>query len=91
MTLRESSGVEEPVIEYAQAQGFIYRKLAWIGRTGAPDRLFSRADRGPFLVEFKRPGKGPDAKQTREIKRLRKAGITVHVIDNVEAGCALFD
>ncbi|PZR89783.1 MAG: hypothetical protein DI537_20480 [Stutzerimonas stutzeri] len=91
MTVREVSGVEKPVIAYAEKQGFLYRKLGWIGRRGAPDRLFSRSDTGPFLVEFKRPGKTPDKLQEREIARLRKAGMTVHVIDNAEAGFALFD
>lgn len=91
MNLREVSGVEKPVIAYAQSRGFLYRKVGWIGRVGAPDRLFSRADTGPFFVEFKRPGKKPLPHQEREIDRMRAAGITVHVIDNVEAGRALFD
>jgi len=91
MSLREINGIEKPVIEHAVKQGFFYRKVAWVGRRGAPDRLFSRADTGPFFVEFKRPKKGLEPHQEREVARMRKAGITVHVIDNYEAGCALFD
>lgn len=91
MQLREISGIEKPVIAHAVSRGFFYRKVTWVGRIGAPDRLFSRADTGPFFVEFKRPGKTPLPHQDREIGRMRKAGITVHVIDNYEAGCALFD
>ncbi len=90
MKLREIAGVEKPVIAFAQSQGFFYRKVAWIGRHGAPDRLFSRSDTGPFFVEFKRPGAEPKIHQDREIARMRAAGITVHVIDSFEAGCALF-
>lgn len=91
MTLREVSGVEEPVIAHAKANGFLVRKVTWLGRQGAPDRMFSRSDTGPFFVEFKRPGKRPRRLQEREIARMRAAGITVHVIDSYEAGRALFD
>lgn len=91
MTLRESTGVEIPVTEYAKSRGFIARKLKWVGRTAAPDKLFSSPRTGPFLVEFKRPGEEPEIHQAREIKRLRDAGFKVYVIDNAEDGRALFD
>ena len=76
------------------------RKLAWIGRANAPDRLVmlpyalrlcsSRGNtldsslRHP-LVELKAPGVKPSAAQLREHDRLRNAGFTVLVLDSVEA------
>lgn len=89
--MREKEGVEGPVTNYAISRGFIARKLKWIGRKGAPDRFFSSARTGPFLVEFKAPGKPLELIQEREIARLRKAGMTVYVIDNADDGRALFE
>lgn len=86
----EISGVEEPVIDFAASRGWFYcRKVQWIGRRGAPDRLFIKEGRHVW-VEFKRPGKEPDAQQRREHARMRRHGAEVHVIDSVEAGRALF-
>lgn len=84
------SNVEEKAIKRAKERGFLYRKVKWIGRRGAPDRLFSRADTGPFFVELKAPGKPLQPHQVREIKRLRDAGMTVHVIDNIDDAYELF-
>ncbi len=89
--MRESEGVEKPVTRYAIQKGFIARKLKWQGRVGAPDHFYSSQRTGPFLIEFKAPGKPLDLHQDREITRLRNAGMTVHVIDNTQAGYALFD
>ena len=67
------------------------RKLAWIGRANAPDRLvmlpygaLAGLARHP-LVELKAPGVKPSAAQLREHERLRNAGFTVLVLDSVEA------
>lgn len=83
------ANVELPVCEYAESRGWLVRKLKWIGRRAAMDRLFARNGR-VVLVEFKRPGEEPEPLQVREINRFRKAGIEVHVIDNVQEGYALF-
>lgn len=84
------ANVEEKACARAKQQGFLCRKLKWIGRRGAPDRLFSRADTGPFFVEFKKPGGTLDPHQVREIKRLREAGFRVEVIDNIPDAYELF-
>ena len=84
------ANVEEKAIRRAKARGFLYRKVQWIGRRGAPDRLFSRADTGPFFCEFKKPGGKLDPHQVREIGRLRSAGIRVEVIDTIELAYELF-
>ncbi len=69
------------------------RKLAWIGRANAPDRLVlfphgvipGGLSRSHPLVELKAPGVKPSAAQLREHERLRSAGFTVVVLDSVEA------
>jgi len=84
------SYVERKVCEFAESLGWLVRKLSWIGRRGAPDRLFIRGGR-IVLIEFKRPGGVLELHQEREIARLRAAGAEVHVIDTVAAGMAVLD
>jgi hypothetical protein len=84
------SVIEGAVCDYATVRGWLVRKLGWIGRRGAPDRLFMKGGRAIF-VEFKATGEKPDPIQVREIARMRSAGMEVHVIDDIEAGNALFD
>lgn len=81
--MRENA-VENPVVFRAERAGFFVRKVSWIGRAGAPDRLFARKDRGQVYIEFKRPGGTPDAHQVREHRKMREAGIEVHICDSVE-------
>jgi len=81
--MRESN-VEGPVVFRAERAGFYVRKVYWVGRAGAPDRLFARKDRGQVYIEFKRPGGAPDSHQVREHKKMRAAGIEVHICDNVQ-------
>lgn len=59
------------------------RKVQWIGRVGAPDRLFARKDRGTVYIEFKAPLKEPNRLQREEHREMIAAGIEVHVCDNV--------
>ena len=82
--MRESA-IEGKVCHDAEAEGWFQRKLSWIGRTGAPDRFFAKEGR-VVLIEFKAPGEVPRADQVREHKRLRAAGVEVHVVDNVADG-----
>lgn len=84
------SVIEGAVCDYATVRGWLVRKLSWIGRRGAPDRIFMKGGRIIF-IEFKATGETPDPIQVREIARMRAAGMEVHVIDDIEAGCALFD
>lgn len=88
--MAEIPHVERPVCEYASKRGFHVRKCVWVGRHGCPDRFFFGRGRH-FFVEFKDAGKEPEPHQLRDIERMRAQGITVHVIDNVRDGCALFD
>jgi hypothetical protein len=65
------------------------RKVQWIGRRGAPDRLVMLPPIGYFKpatiwVELKAPGVKPEAHQLREHERMRNMGQRVVVIDSIE-------
>lgn len=78
------SAIENPVVKRAEQAGYFVRKVQWIGRRSAPDRLFARRDRGQVYIEFKAPGEKARLSQSLEHDRMRAAGIEVHVCDNVD-------
>ena len=78
--------VELPVVTRAENAGFFVRKVMWVGRKHAPDRVFAHKERGEVWIEFKRPGADARAGQAREHKRMRGAGMEVYVVDTVEDG-----
>lgn len=58
------------------------RKVKWIARAHAPDRLALLPTRHlHFYAELKRPGKGARAGQEREHARMRGAGMQVYVLN----------
>ena len=79
------SKVENHLSARVKRAGGEVRKVQWIGRHSAPDRLVLLPDRSPTLAELKRPGKKPTAKQLREHARLISYGFRVVVLDSVEA------
>lgn len=60
--------VEAYLVRKVKAAGGEVRKVQWIGRRGAPDRLVML--RGVAFIEVKRPGKKPTSAQAREMKRM---------------------
>lgn len=86
--------IEDYVCTRAERAGFVVRKLQWIGRKHAPDRLFAK-DEKIFLVEFKKPGGKKTAQeklrpgQAGEHKAFAKAGVTIHTVDSITAGLKL--
>ncbi len=63
--------------------------MSYRGRRGCRDVDFYGFGH-VVMCEFKKESGGElSANQVRERKRLRKAGVTVHVIDTVEDGIAL--
>ena len=62
--------------------GVSTRKVRWIGRDGAPDRLILA--KGGIWVELKAPGERPRLNQIIEHDTMRRAGCRVLVIDSVE-------
>lgn len=93
--MRESQ-IEKHLVKRVKELGGECRKVQFIGRRGAPDRLvmlpyrasFSTGDysRAPesFWVELKVPGVKPEPHQLREHERMRKMGQRVVVIDSIE-------
>lgn len=78
--MRESE-VESYLIKGVTEVGGHTRKLNYIGRRDAPDRLVLFTGFA-CLVELKAPGEKPTMTQSNEHKRLRKAGLEVFVIDS---------
>lgn len=80
--MRESA-IEKHLAKRVEELGGECRKLRWIGRRGAPDRLVML----PWLtcfVELKAPGEVPEPHQAREHERMRRMGQRVEVIDSIE-------
>ena len=83
------ANVEKPICTWAEEDGWEVRKLKYVAKNGAPDRMFYRAGRVVF-IEFKRPGKtAKDHRSTlqkREGERMLKAGIEYYMINSLAEG-----
>ena len=77
------AGIEHYVVIRAERARYYVRKVRWEGRRHAPDRVFARKDRGTVYIEFKRPGEKPRTGQLSEHRKMRAAGMEVHVCDNI--------
>lgn len=88
--LRESD-IEKYLVKRVKELGGECRKIQFIGRPGAPDRLvmlpFEAGERvnspETIWVELKAPGKKAEPHQLREHARMRKMGQRVVVIDSL--------
>lgn len=90
--MRESD-IEDYLVKRVKAMGGEVRKVQWIGRIGAPDRLVMLPPRvtingvgmnNSAWVELKAPGAKPRPSQLREHERMRAMGQRVEVIDSLE-------
>lgn len=88
--------VEDYFVEQCEANGALVRKLAYVGRRGAPDRMvvwganpdYAAGDGLPVRIDFvelKAKGQKADDHQAREHERLRALGCNVFLIDSKEA------
>jgi hypothetical protein len=84
------SKIEKKVTQYAKRAGWLSYKWVSPSQRWVPDRLYFK-DGEVKLVEFKALGKFPSRGQAITHKMLRHEGHTVHVIDTVEKGVALFE
>lgn len=82
MPVKESD-IEKYLVDSLKPLGCVQRKLKWIGRRSAPDRVIFYHGR-TYLVEVKRPGGKPRLEQVREHNLLRAQGIDVTIIDTKE-------
>ncbi|MCH7295444.1 VRR-NUC domain-containing protein [Acinetobacter higginsii] len=80
--MRESK-IEAYLVQRVKALGGEVRKVKWIGRNSAPDRLVMIPN-NTFWAELKAKGEKPTAAQIREHKRMRDMGQRVEVIDSIE-------
>lgn len=83
--------VERYLVKRAKELGGEVRKVQWIGRRSAPDRIvmlppfwYDGASRDGYTIwiELKAPGVPPEAHQVREHERMRKMGQRVEVVDS---------
>ena len=86
----ENTHVREPVVRHAQSTGWLARRLVMLNRCGYPDTTFMK-NGVVVLMEFKDVDGELSMLQEREIAKLRKAGMTVYVTDDVRAACAILD
>jgi hypothetical protein len=80
--MREST-LEQYLVKTAQSKGGECRKLRWIGRNGAPDRIVMFNGQAIF-IELKAPGEKCRPHQIREHERMRSMGQRVVVVDSFE-------
>lgn len=78
--------IERKVCDYAKSLGILVYKFTSPSRRSVPDRMFITPTGMVFFIEFKRKGEKPTPSQQVEIEKIRKNGIKVFVIDNVEMG-----
>jgi hypothetical protein len=86
----KESQIEKKVTQYAKRAGWLSYKWVSPSQKWVPDHLYFK-DGEVKMIEFKALGKFPTRGQAIAHKMLRKAGHTVHVIDTVEKGVALFE
>ena len=75
--------VERYLVEQTAKRGGETRKVQWIGRHGAPDRMVMLPGRA-IWVELKAPGEKAKPHQLREHARMRALGQHVVVIDSFD-------
>lgn len=86
--MRESV-VEKHLVKRMAALGLEVRKVQWIARRHAPDRVVFAF--GGIYIELKAPGEKARSGQLREHARMRKAGFDVRVLDTLRAVDAFAD
>jgi len=79
--MREST-IEKYLVSELKKIGIQTRKVKWIGRDGAPDRVILA--NGGIWVELKAPGEVLRMNQIAEGKVLRAAGMWHMVVDSKE-------
>jgi len=81
--MREAA-IEAHLVERVRALGGEVRKVRWVGRRGAPDRVAMLPGGRLLWVELKAPGAQPAPHQAREHARMRAMGQRVEVVDSLE-------
>jgi hypothetical protein len=82
--------IENHLIDLAERYKWLLRKIRYIGRNGAPDRMLINPDGQITFVELKAPGKKPRPLQGREHLKLVQYGQRVVTIDSIKGVEDLF-
>ena len=95
--MTRESEIEKYLVRRAKELGGEVRKVQWIGRRGAPDRLVMLPskvvqdggnvfiyDGATIWIELKAPGEKTKPHQAREHERMRAMGQRVEVVDSFE-------
>lgn len=69
--------IQDASVKYARKMGCMAIKLESSTYSGLPDFMFSHINCGPFLMEFKAPGKLPRPLQIERQRQMADAGFTV--------------
>jgi Holliday junction resolvase len=75
--------VERELVKRVKAAGGEVRKLAWIGRRGAPDRLVMLPGKW-LMVELKAPDGKLSKLQELEHQKMKASGFSVLVVWKIE-------
>lgn len=78
--------IEKRVCDYAKSLKMLCYKFTSPSRRSVPDRMFITATGEVWFIEFKRKGQKPTPAQEVEIAKIRKTGIQVFVVDDMEKG-----
>lgn len=88
--MRESR-IEKYLVKRVVAEGGLTRKVRWLDRNGAPDRLVSFPGVHGW-VEVKREGvEDPKPHQARELERLRAHGHRTYLVNSFETVDTMID
>lgn len=81
--MTRESDIESYLVERVRDMQGEVRKVKWLGRHGAPDRIVMVSGR-TIWVELKAPGEKAKPHQVREHDRMRRMGQHVVVVDSFE-------
>lgn len=81
--MTRESDIESYLVERVRDMQGEVRKVKWLGRHGAPDRIVMAPGR-TIWVELKAPGEKAKPHQVREHERMRRMGQRVEVVDSFE-------
>ena len=84
------SEIENKAVYLAELQGYVSYKLQFVGKKGAPDRIFFGHGKC-VLIEFKRPGQTLDANQEKRHIEIKPIYQHIYVCSSVEAACRVLD
>ena len=77
--------IESTVVGKAERAGWFTRKVAWTGRTSAPDRVFIKDGRTVW-IEFKRAKKKAVGLQAKEGQEMMDHGAEWHSVNTIADG-----